>query len=307
MNSQAKNDVFYVQSGDGLNWDFADGKVNVTNYGQGGDSLFAYTEVDAIYDYDDNLHITWNAQYVIDEGFSERVFLFHYSDGVIDEVTRYDMPNFDSCQFGSSNLALNKASMGVDSLGALYTVYTRFDTTDCSRAGQANGDLFAQYSPDGGRNWYGPLNLTNSRTPNCDTGQCASDEYPSLADVVDGNIHVFYECISGGSENVMLYLEHEATGVTENMGVPTSFVLSQNYPNPFNATTRIDFTLNYDADVRLAVYDITGALVHVLVEKRFRAGAHSAVWDASQMASGVYYYRLSTSEGSQAKRMVLLK
>lgn len=307
MNSQAKNDVFYIESPDGLSWDLEDGKINTTNYGLGGDSLFACTEVDAIYDYDDNLHIMWNAQYVTDDGFSDRVFLYHFSDGVIDEVTRYDMPQTDSCQFGPQNLAINKASMEFDTPGALFTVYTRFDTADCSRAGQANGELYMQYSADGGHNWYDPVNLTNSHTPDCDTGECASDEFPSLADVIDGNINVFYECISGGSENVMLYLEQAITRVTDDARMPANFSLSQNYPNPFNAVTRIDFTLRDDADVRLAIYDITGALVQILTDKRFRAGAHSAVWDASQMASGVYYYRLSTNEGSRTKRMVLLK
>ena len=107
----------------------------------------------------------------------------------------------------------------------------------------------------------------------------------------------------------MLYyrLPIDEVGVDESLMNPSNFSLSQNYPNPFNAVTRIDFTLRNDAEVRLAVYDITGALVKTLADKRFRAGAHSAVWDASQMASGVYYYRLSTSEGFQAKRMVLLK
>ncbi len=62
--TQLRNDVYYIQSTDGMTWDWANGKINVTNYGHNGDSLFAYTDLAAVYDYNDNLHIVWNSQWI---------------------------------------------------------------------------------------------------------------------------------------------------------------------------------------------------------------------------------------------------
>ncbi len=63
------NDIVYVVSEDGITWDFENGQVNVTDYANDDDSLWAYTDLDVIIDYEDNIHIIWNAQWVTDEGF----------------------------------------------------------------------------------------------------------------------------------------------------------------------------------------------------------------------------------------------
>ncbi len=95
--------------------------------------------------------------------------------------------------------------------------------------------------------------------------------------------------------------------------VPSSFVLEQNYPNPFNPATTIRYTLEKDADVELAVYDVTGRLVRELVGRRMSSGAHQAVWDGRNntgipMSSGIYLYRLKAAGTVIAtRRMVLLK
>ena len=140
-----------------------------------------------------------------------------------------------------------------------------------------------------------------------------------MAEKVDSNLHLFYvnDKDAGGipqtegtiTDNPMLYYAAPVglVGIDEPIPVPQNFTLSQNYPNPFNASTRIEFTLDTGADVRLAVYDVKGALVTSLVNRRFEAGKHEATWDAGDISSGVYFYRLSTNAGSQTKRMVLLK
>ncbi len=101
------------------------------------------------------------------------------------------------------------------------------------------------------------------------------------------------------------------TDVEDDTNVPESFTLSQNYPNPFNATTMIDFKTAGGA-VKLEVFDLTGAKVGTLINGDLEAGRHSIVWNGSNeqgsvLASGVYFYKLSTSEGQQVKRMILLK
>jgi len=89
--------------------------------------------------------------------------------------------------------------------------------------------------------------------------------------------------------------------------LPTVTSLAQNYPNPFNATTNISFNLAEAGNVSLNVYDITGRLVVTLVDGQMDAGEHVVVWDASNVSSGVYFYKLATADFSATKSMNLLK
>ena len=84
-------------------------------------------------------------------------------------------------------------------------------------------------------------------------------------------------------------------------------VSTQNSPNPFNPTTEIRFTLPSPMSVRLDVYNIVGQKVSTLVDGRFDAGDHYVTWDASGRASGIYFYRLMTSDFTVTRKMLLLK
>jgi PKD repeat protein len=88
---------------------------------------------------------------------------------------------------------------------------------------------------------------------------------------------------------------------------PEGYALRQNRPNPFNPTTDISFNLPSGSHVTLEVYNITGQKVAVLADGQFSAGEHTVTWNASGVASGVYLYRLTTSEFTETKRMILLK
>jgi hypothetical protein len=89
--------------------------------------------------------------------------------------------------------------------------------------------------------------------------------------------------------------------------LPDQFRLSQNYPNPFNPTTQIEFSLPTAGPARLVVYNITGQAVTTLVDEELAAGAHTTTWDASSVASGVYFYRLTTDGHAESRKMMLLK
>lgn len=94
------------------------------------------------------------------------------------------------------------------------------------------------------------------------------------------------------------------------IGVPARFELMQNYPNPFNPTTKIDYAIPSDGLVRLEVYDAMGRLVKTLVNANKTAGYYTIEFDASQFASGVYYYKLNIigqDNNSDTKRMLLVK
>ena len=88
--------------------------------------------------------------------------------------------------------------------------------------------------------------------------------------------------------------------------LPTEFAVKGNYPNPFNARTMINFDLPVDSDVSIAIYSITGQLVET-ISGQFEAGSRSVTWDASDVASGVYFYKVSAGNFSQTMKMTLLK
>jgi hypothetical protein len=89
--------------------------------------------------------------------------------------------------------------------------------------------------------------------------------------------------------------------------VPKEFRLEQNYPNPFNAETVIRYQLSVNSFVSLKVYDLLGREVQTLVSEQFRPGIYQVSWDASNLASGVYVYRLQAGDFAESKRMVLIK
>ena len=91
------------------------------------------------------------------------------------------------------------------------------------------------------------------------------------------------------------------------LDIPENFALLQNYPNPFNSTTKIDFTLPKGGMTRLAVYNLLGREVDKLIDEYRPAGTYQINWNASDVASGIYFYRLQAGEFVETKKMLLLK
>lgn len=88
---------------------------------------------------------------------------------------------------------------------------------------------------------------------------------------------------------------------------PIGFSLSQNYPNPFNPSTMIEFSVSSRQFITLSVLDILGNDVAQLVRSTVPAGTHTAIFDASAVSSGLYFYRLQTPDGSITRKMLLLR
>jgi hypothetical protein len=94
--------------------------------------------------------------------------------------------------------------------------------------------------------------------------------------------------------------------------VPTMVELQQNYPNPFNPETTIKFTLGSAQQASLAVYNVTGQRVRTLFDGAVQAGEHSVIWDGCDdsgrsVASGIYFYQLTTDRETHSRKMVFLK
>jgi hypothetical protein len=89
--------------------------------------------------------------------------------------------------------------------------------------------------------------------------------------------------------------------------VLASFVLSQNYPNPFNPITTISFDLSSRLLVSLKVFDLLGKEVSSLVSEELNAGSYTRQWNAADIPSGVYFYRLQAGNFNETKKLMLLK
>jgi hypothetical protein len=317
-------DVFYHESANGIDWDFRF-PVNVTQYTLD-DSLTAIYDIDALYDYNDNLHIIFasapsDGQYIYLNDNEAR----HWSNSTGHSVIAV---NPDSgCNQINYCLCLAKVNIGVDpDNNNLFAVWSEMNTTDFSLSGFSNGELYAAGSDDGGATWYPKVNLTNSPSPGCAAMDCDSDVWSSLAEEVDGALHIVYvdDKDAGAAwvpqgvwtTNPVLYLEVDAgllvpTSVKDlDADLPFAFKLGDNYPNPFNAHTIIP--LNGEVrDGRLAIYDISGRMIR---EFWINAETRSITWDGTNVsgatvASGTYFYSVSFDGIGKAatRKMTLLK
>jgi hypothetical protein len=129
-----------------------------------------------------------------------------------------------------------------------------------------------------------------------------------------GNLSVNTLCISNGyvfagtSFGIWRRPLSELVGIqTISNEIPNHFSLSQNYPNPFNPTTNFEFKIVKSGFVNLTIYDAMGREVETLVNGQLRPGTYKADWYASKYPSGVYFYRMVTSDYSQTRKMVLTK
>jgi len=96
------------------------------------------------------------------------------------------------------------------------------------------------------------------------------------------------------------------TGI-HNTELPVNYILAQNYPNPFNPSTTINFEIPKAEFVTLKVYDVLGKEVTTIINGIMQAGKHQTVFDASKLSSGIYFYKLTTNNFSDVKKMMLIK
>jgi hypothetical protein len=97
-------------------------------------------------------------------------------------------------------------------------------------------------------------------------------------------------------------------GGIQTIEIPNYYSLSQNYPNPFNPSTQIKFSVPKTSNVTMKVYDVLGKEVAVLVNNELKqAGFYTVEFNASNLASGIYFYRINAGDYSAVKKMVLVK
>jgi hypothetical protein len=225
---QFNNDVYYFEStNNGTSWfpQYGGGKwppaeanapdsnklYNVSHY-LATDTRRAYTDVAACYDYNDNLHIVWNAFNVVDTVAGTATYagnIFHWSDvagkppsGIISWVALGPSDGIDPGGWCMTTAKMSISakdpyyhpSPDMDSV-YLFCTWTQFDTGDVSKGNMTNGDICASASNDSGRTWTPAYNLTGTRTDGCDSANCLSEHWSSLAEnMYDGDLHIEYVC-----------------------------------------------------------------------------------------------------------------
>ncbi len=107
--------------------------------------------------------------------------------------------------------------------------------------------------------------------------------------------------------NYYILTSDKVTAVEDNGTVPIGFSLEQNYPNPFNPTTNIKFSLPMSSNVKLIVYDMLGKSVATLVNESKTAGTYEVKFNASNLSSGIYFYRIITPGFSITKKLLFMK
>jgi hypothetical protein len=243
--AQYDNDVMYMESTDGgATWG---PKINITNYPNipttVNDTVSrAYTDVDLIYDFNNNLHILWNAPYaaidtvggVTDTILFYRTALWHWSAASgIDLVFEHPTRQW-RCDMGVWNLPICKMSLSVDSTNNVFAIFTGFNSNDAfdlawPRQGSCgtsqaccNGDLYVSWSTNGGNSWAQACNMTFSFSPNCTTGVCDNDNWSSAAELAGyDSLHILY------------INDKDAGGVVQTEGDPTlNPVMYMKFPNP---------------------------------------------------------------------------
>jgi len=130
------------------------------------------------------------------------------------------------------------------------------------------------------------------------------DEVYQITDGLGGQI--FEDLIRNGEEKEVNVKSLNLLTL-QKVVIPSNFELSQNYPNPFNPSTVIKFALPENSKVLLEVYNILGEKVATLINTEMKAGYHSFIFDARNLTSGVYFYRIETSKFKDVKKMILVK
>lgn len=121
----------------------------------------------------------------------------------------------------------------------------------------------------------------------------------------DGFLHTW----TGGSSNGQFYVykRNSTTGIENHNSTASQFNLSQNYPNPFNPVTIIKYEIPSSGNVILKIYDINGKLISVLVNRFEHTGSHTIEFNAGNLSSGVYLYKIQSGDNVLTRKMVLVK
>ncbi len=216
---------------------------------------------------------------------------------------------------GTSNAGNSADGQGTASTtGDATWIHTFFSSDTWTNAG---GDFSSTASATQSVNANGSYSWGSSSEMVADVQGWLDDAANNFGWIVVGN--------EGGGKSVKQFGSHEisspnsrptlvvtftplVTAVEDEKGrLPTEYNLAQNFPNPFNPVTTVAYQLPQSGRVSLIVYDLLGAEVATLVNSVQTAGIHSVKWNAINVASGIYFYRLEAGNFTQTRKLVVIK
>ena len=139
--------------------------------------------------------------------------------------------------------------------------------------------------------------------------EAGSRDIPAICTVRPHSFDEYQKIVQELENELLFFTQPE----NQEQVIPISLItLHGNYPNPFNPTTTISFSLVNNADVKISVYNIKGQKVKTLIDDQYSKGTHSVIWNGKdsndkKVASGLYFYKLSSGKETQVKKMLLLK
>lgn len=232
--------------------------------------------------------------------------------GTDPEATIFSI-SYDKKVSGSKSGKLNYAF--VNENGGVCRVYN--DTKPEFNSGKEAGLwIYGDLSGNTLEYWFYDANDVN-HIFYADTIDWAGWDYKKVSSLGEGsNVYKFHSVVikqvSGAEKTGILYFDGmqtdgEISVVDEDNSLPKVYSLKQNYPNPFNPSTIISFDLPKASFVTLKVYDILGREISILLNEYKGAGKHNAVFNASDLPSGIYIYRLEAGEFVKSSKMMLVK
>jgi hypothetical protein len=271
-NRNGNNEIYYKNSNDGgVSWST---DMRLTN--DPASSTWPAISVSGL-----NVNVLWSDQR---DGNSEIYFKRSTNGGSI---------------WSSENRLTNAANNSINPCPVSFGPLIAFTWSDM-RTGYYK--IMYKTSTDGGLSWSTDLLLG----PSGNTGAAVGGSI----DVTDSATYVIWQDNKEGNNEI--YFKRNIysfpVGITPvNSEIPEEFSLSQNYPNPFNPATDIKFSIPKKGFTKLTVYDAVGRTRAVLYNGVLSAGTYNYDFDASQLASGIYFYKLESNEFSQTRKMVLIK
>jgi hypothetical protein len=186
--------------------------------------------------------------------------------------------NSDSLTAGSGNFIMSYVDINGDSVSVRRGIF---------------GNLGGSYTSLK-RNSYPS---TGVLAPVCAIYKSGTSKYASFAYAGSGPVNVYFN----GENLAAVGIEPVGTNI------PDKYALSQNYPNPFNPVTTINFSIPESKFIKLSIFNILGKEVAVLVNETLNAGEYNYRFDAAKLTSGIYFYKLTSDNFTEIKKMTLIK
>jgi hypothetical protein len=221
--------------------------------------------------------------------------------------------NFDAPE-GTTGSLISLTFSPVISIDSLH-----FALTYCPWSSYPDDSLIIRSSTDAGTTYTLLARLGETQLGTV-TGTCTHPFTPAAADwgrrsyvLPIGTNKIQFTAVSGYGDH--LYIDSiglnpcwNYIGIAKHYNeIPKVFSLSQNYPNPFNPTTKIDFAIPKANMVKLVVYNVLGSEVATMVNENMQAGYHSITFNGLNLASGVYFYKITAGDFTAVKKMLLIK